>query len=613
MRAGAVGDLDGDHRAEIFFTAQESPSVSYDFQRTTLFGVDEQGQLLPGFPMEFYPVAGGTIELGDLHIVDLDGDGGKEVVFAETSSNGGADLYRFAVHAIDRNGQELSGWPFALEGTISDVGYAVPEKGGTLAIGDVDGDGSPEIAVMPGLGSSGSVLWGSTAIRVLAGAGYEMHSISNIHRNEFGVMTAAKSAGLYIADVDADGRGEVLTSRYITLGPNQNKVTALAVLAYSGTELVGQWIANDLFDPATGATYIPHPGAGIGLAVDDIDNDGSLDITYAADAYTAAAPGLLTDSIIYAWDLGVPHDRQALHWPVTGGSVARTGEYPHPSQTNGDPQAHAGSDQTVVDADADGLEAVLLDGSESFDPDGAIVSYEWLEYGQVIATGFAPTVHLEVGVHVITLIVTDDASLTGSDEVIVTVQAANAAPVADAGPDQEVTDTDSNGTERVILDGSGSYDPDGAIVSYEWLDNGQVIANGVAPAVDFPVGTHDVTLVLSDDGEPALTATGQVRITVAGPADNTPPTVTITHPQGDGTVSRKATVVVSADAYDDSGPVGQVEIFVNGELKITDTSPPFEYVWNVPGAKNKAYVLEARAYDAAGNLGVSHPVQVLAQ
>ncbi len=48
----------------------------------------------------------------------------------------------------------------------------------------------------------------------------------------------------------------------------------------------------------------------------------------------------------------------------------------------------------------------------------------------------------------------------------VTHGATNLPPVANAGPDQTVVDADRNGVESVILDGSASYDPDGAISTY---------------------------------------------------------------------------------------------------------------------------------------------------
>ena len=64
--------------------------------------------------------------------------------------------------------------------------------------------------------------------------------------------------------------------------------------------------------------------------------------------------------------------------------------------------------------------------------------------------------------------------------VLVTVNSVNDVPVADAGPDQTVTDGDGDGGELVSLDGIGSSDIDGAIVSFDWSEGGGSIASGVS-------------------------------------------------------------------------------------------------------------------------------------
>ncbi len=86
------------------------------------------------------------------------------------------------------------------------------------------------------------------------------------------------------------------------------------------------------------------------------------------------------------------------------------------------------------------------------------------------------------------------------DDVVVTT--GSMPPVADAGPDQSVTDGDGNGSESVTLDGTDSYDGDGTIVSYEWSEGGGPIASGENPTVVLAVGTHNITLTVRDnDGE----------------------------------------------------------------------------------------------------------------
>ncbi len=167
---------------------------------------------------------------------------------------------------------------------------------------------------------------------------------------------------------------------------------------------------------------------------------------------------------------------------------------------NNPPTANAGPDQTVSDSGGNGSEQVTLDGSGSNDPDGDIVSYVWREGTNQIATGPNPTVTLTNGAHTITLTVTDDGGLTASDSVSVTVSATtNQLPTANAGPDRTVTDTDDNGSQQVTLDGSGSSDSDGSIAGYVWRKGTTQIATGARPSVTLSVGTHTITLEVTDD------------------------------------------------------------------------------------------------------------------
>jgi subtilisin family serine protease/subtilase family serine protease len=121
------------------------------------------------------------------------------------------------------------------------------------------------------------------------------------------------------------------------------------------------------------------------------------------------------------------------------------------STTN--PTARAGADQTVMDADEDGVETVMLDGGASSDPDGTIVSYTWREDGTVVAGSATASIQLAVGVHALTLEVVDNDGNSASDSVVVTVRAVPAdlivtsvsGPAASgAGLDVIVTDTTRN-------------------------------------------------------------------------------------------------------------------------------------------------------------------------
>ena len=77
----------------------------------------------------------------------------------------------------------------------------------------------------------------------------------------------------------------------------------------------------------------------------------------------------------------------------------------------------------------------------------------------------------------------------------------NASPVADAGPDQTVYLKGKAGVATVTLDGSGSYDPDGTSISHEWLLDDQLIATGRTASVNLELGSHTITLRVTDDGQ----------------------------------------------------------------------------------------------------------------
>ncbi len=138
------------------------------------------------------------------------------------------------------------------------------------------------------------------------------------------------------------------------------------------------------------------------------------------------------------------------------------------SNVNQAPAADAGPDQTVEEGNT-----VTLDGSNSSDPDGTVVSYSWTQIGGMPVTlseamagqsiFTAPEVGSSGASLTFQLTIVDDGGLRSEDTCIVNVSWVNVAPTADAGPDQMV-----NKGMMVTLDGSNSTDPDGSITAYVW-------------------------------------------------------------------------------------------------------------------------------------------------
>lgn len=93
----------------------------------------------------------------------------------------------------------------------------------------------------------------------------------------------------------------------------------------------------------------------------------------------------------------------------------------------------------------------------------------------------------------------------------------------------------------------------------------------------------------------------------AAPADTTNPTTAITSPANGATVS--GTVTLSASASDNTG-IARVEIWLDGSLVATGASSPLNFSWDSKVTTNRSHTLQAKAYDAAGNLGLSTPLAI---
>lgn len=84
------------------------------------------------------------------------------------------------------------------------------------------------------------------------------------------------------------------------------------------------------------------------------------------------------------------------------------------------------------------------------------------------------------------------------------------------------------------------------------------------------------------------------------PADTTSPSVSITSPASGSTVAGTVNVSLSAT---DNVAVTRTELFINGSIFGTSNSATANFSWNTAAFADGSYTLEARAYDAANNVG----------
>ncbi|MGV8074065.1 MAG: PKD domain-containing protein [Syntrophobacteraceae bacterium] len=135
---------------------------------------------------------------------------------------------------------------------------------------------------------------------------------------------------------------------------------------------------------------------------------------------------------------------------------------------NASPTASAGPNQTVPEG-----ATVTLDASDSTDPDDGIASYFWEQIAgpAVTLTSTTSQQAMFIAPNVIEgstsltfrVTVTDNGGLKSTATCVVNVTWVNSPPQAITGSDQSVYEGDV-----VVLDGSGSSDPDDGIKSYMW-------------------------------------------------------------------------------------------------------------------------------------------------
>ena len=157
---------------------------------------------------------------------------------------------------------------------------------------------------------------------------------------------------------------------------------------------------------------------------------------------------------------------------------------------------------------------VQLDGSQSFDDDGAVVDYAWAWDDGGSASGATPTVTFPTGTYTLTLTVTDELGATGTDQITVTADAARTGPQTDFWLEAECaavgsqwttagSDTVSGGQAVVLLDQYSRATPPEDIPANRirfTLQNAAAGDYSLFARIDAPSGASDSYWVRVDGG-----------------------------------------------------------------------------------------------------------------
>lgn len=392
----------------------------------------------PIWEAETYGTFAGSPVIGD-----LDGNGTNEVVIAAFDVSGGK---RGGVYAFDNLGNRLPGWPVLVEESFS----AAP------ALGDVNGDGRLEISLPS---------WKSGLLHLIQLDGFEVAGWP-----VGPLSSASLKSSSVIGDVDGDGHPDVVLSApgYLSQVLNSGDLSkAGGVRAWAGNGQPIALNANETILPlvmeSSGGVWQKAPPP----VLADIDANGKLDIIAASiQDRTYLPPGEQSSrknrSSLYIWELDTPFNPERSPWPMRQRTSEHTGYLPAPKHTNQPPVTLPIPSQ-IVPA---GGQFFPIDLSQYVeDPDHASSEISWAVTNNVelmitigtnrIATILAPSTW--TGQEIVRFIATDPAG--GTSEVSATFEARAGYIAPTALSDRAETAEDISVEIRVL---ANDTEPNGA-------------------------------------------------------------------------------------------------------------------------------------------------------
>ena len=105
-------------------------------------------------------------------------------------------------------------------------------------------------------------------------------------------------------------------------------------------------------------------------------------------------------------------------------------------------------------------------------------------------------------------------------------------------------------------------------------------------------------MTLGSNGNLTVDDAGFDDAAASGGSDTTPPTVSLSAPTANSTVSGFVPIAATAT---DNVAVDHVDYLIDGQVAATLTSGPYTYSWNSRAVSNGAHTIAVRAVDLAGN------------
>lgn len=500
-----TGDVNGDGLIDVVLTTSYYFDPAHDF-KLFVFLQQADGSLAP--PVIYATGSTYANRARSVEIADMNGDGRQDVILGngnhieiflqgangalmapvqyptpmasiikvgDVNNDGRADVV-----GLDWSSDNVAVFLQNAGGTLNaPVTYRAPHAGyNALDLGDVNGDGLTDIVVMSGQGFLPNVV----VLTQLAGGGFNPPA-------SYSVGSGVLSAGVAIGDVNADGRNDVV----VTYGGNQpeSKIGVFYQNAAGGLNPAVSFASND----------IPQS-----VAIADVNRDGLADIIVlhggwvTAGVYLQNADGSLQAEELYPIpyasrynphglaigdfngdrvpDIAIAdynHGLVSLLHTAAADLAATVSASPHPVIAGGTLTYSVQIANQGPDAARNARVSAILPGGfavAATSPGCTAASGSWqctllrVDAGSAVALQVSgqPQAIGDMTLSVSAVSNAADPYLGDNTASVTASVVANQLPVANAGADKTVR----RKVDDVTLDGGGSYDPDGSVVSYQW-------------------------------------------------------------------------------------------------------------------------------------------------
>ncbi|MES2701542.1 MAG: FG-GAP-like repeat-containing protein [Bacteroidota bacterium] len=251
----AIGDIDGDGKPDLAVTNGGSATVSV-FRNTS-----SSGSITSGSFATQVTFATGTQPF-NVAIGDIDGDGKPDMAVANASSS------TVSVYRNNSSSGSITGGSFATQ-----VTFATGSGPSSVAIGDLDGDGKPDLTVAN---------TGSNTVSVLRNTSSSGSISSGSFDTQVTFETGSQPQSVAIGDIDGDGKSDLITANYIS-----HTISVFRNTSSSGSITTSSFATQVTF--ATG--WQP-----ISVAIGDINGDGKPDLAVANSAISGTVSVLRNTS-----------------------------------------------------------------------------------------------------------------------------------------------------------------------------------------------------------------------------------------------------------------------------------------------------------------------------